>query len=224
NLVGNTASNNDYGFYLASFSSNNNLVGNTASNNRKDGFLILFNSCNNNLVGNTASNNDEDGFHLTQSSYNNLSDNKAQSNLYGFYLYYLSNNNNLTGNTAKYNLRGFYLYRSSYNIIRSNTIITYQSGNEIYQDTDSHDNIIEDNTIINEEMLINLIGNSLFSYEMSKQANTIFLILGSLLAVALIGAVTVHIMREKPPPVKGKLEPKPKKWKPPPMRHLSTPI
>ena len=79
-ITGNTASNNDFGILLYSFSSNNTLTGNNASNNFRG--ISLYDSSSNTITGNTASN-----------------------NTYGIYLYASSNNdvfhNNLIGNTLQ---------------------------------------------------------------------------------------------------------------------------
>jgi parallel beta-helix repeat protein len=122
NISDNNVTNNFYGIYLDS-SSSNTLSGNYAYNNSHHGIYLYFSTNNNNLSGNYAYNNPAYGIHLYYSSSNNLSGNYAYNNSYhGIHLYFSCNNNNLSGNYAYNNSHhGIYLYDSSSNTLSSNT-------------------------------------------------------------------------------------------------------
>ncbi len=145
NLTGNTATNNNNGFYLWD-SSYNTLLDNNATSN-SCGFYLLYSSYNN-LSGNMAANNSVlDGFGLTSSSNNNLTGNTATNNNNGFYLYN-SSSNTLSGNTATNNtVNGFQLSSSSSNNLSGNTAAN--NGNIGFRLYNSSNNKLPGNTAVN---------------------------------------------------------------------------
>jgi len=89
-LTENTASGNDYGFYLVR-DYGNTLTGNTANENKVYGFYVFRStsiySGQNSLSGNTANGNGKDGFYLDSTSKNTIiTGNTANSNTaYGYF-------------------------------------------------------------------------------------------------------------------------------------------
>jgi len=98
NISDNTASDNNYGIYLWS-SSSNTLTGNTANSNEWNG-IYLWLSSDNTLTSNTANSNGEYGIHLdTADDNNNITCNWVHNNTdAGFYL-----TDGSTGNTIESN-------------------------------------------------------------------------------------------------------------------------
>nr|MDO8077574.1 right-handed parallel beta-helix repeat-containing protein [Candidatus Freyarchaeota archaeon] len=185
-----------YGFYLYN-SSHNTLSGNTANNNDW-GFQLAYSS-NNTLSNNTATDNFYSGFRLQHSSYNNLSCSTAANNRrIGFHLYN-SSYNNLTGNTAAYNgQNGFALWSNcSHNIITDNTVVNFWGYKNFYISGSSYNNIVENNTVISTGL--SLLGTllcgayiSFYSYRYSVYSVSTLLMVGSLVAVALVCSVVVY--------------------------------
>ena len=119
-LTGNTASNNNFGIWVAANSHHNTLTGNTASYNRYG--IALEHAHDSTLIANAASNNRFGIFLLYGSTNNTLTDNTASDNEYGIDLTY-SPNTTLTGNTMqgnRYNFGVWQLY--VHNIDTSNTV------------------------------------------------------------------------------------------------------
>ena len=166
----------DYGFYLAN-SSYNNLSSNTATDNDYNGFHLV-NSLYNNLSGNTAANNRWRGFHLINSLYNNLS-----------------------GNTAAYNgLCGFALWDSTHNIIRDNTVVNFWDIKSFCVQH-SYNNTFENNTVVSTGLSV--LGTllcgayvSFYSYWYGVSSVSTLLMVGSLVAVALVCSVVVYRRRK----------------------------
>ncbi|MHA1209852.1 MAG: right-handed parallel beta-helix repeat-containing protein, partial [Candidatus Freyarchaeota archaeon] len=189
-----------YGFYLYN-SSHNTLSGNTANNNDW-GFQLAYSS-NNTLSNNTATDNFYSGFRLQHSSYNNLSCSTAANNRrIGFHLYN-SSYNNLTGNTAAYNgQNGFALWSNcSHNIITDNTVVNFWGYKNFYISGSSYNNIVENNTVISTGL--SLLGTllcgayiSFYSYRYSVYSVSTLLMVGSLVAVALVCSVVVYRRRK----------------------------
>jgi len=146
NISSNKATNNSFGIYLGSSSSNNNLTNNTANSNSMVG-ICLNSSTNNSLTNNTANLGTNYGIYLYSSSSNNtLMNNTANSNNYGIFLDF-SSNNNLTSNTANLNGEvGILLYSSSSN----NTLMNNTASNNTVRGIDlasSSNNTLTSNTV-----------------------------------------------------------------------------
>ncbi len=142
-----TISNNYWGVYLDS-SSSNTLTANTISNNNVDGVFLKYSS-NNTVSANKISNNNWNGVALAYSSNNTLSDNNTISNNgYGVFIK-CSSNNIITANTVSNNNRyGVYFLDSSSNILTANTISNNYLGVYLYGVyLDSSSNILSGNII-----------------------------------------------------------------------------
>jgi parallel beta-helix repeat protein len=147
-ITNNTASNNYQGIVLV-WSSDNTVTNNAASLNNLSS-IYLSHSNSNTVANNTASFNIDKGIRLYDSNSNTVVNNTSSSNNhYGIYLD-KSNNNTIVNNTSSSNnWSGIYLKSSSNNTIANNTV----SSNNLYgiwiMDSESLDNRIYHNNIIN---------------------------------------------------------------------------
>ncbi len=176
-LIGNNASNNNYGIISEKGSGNNTLIGNNASNNFYG--IHLFGSSNNTLSGNTANSNNGDGIILgsgdmhTHSYNNTLVGNTANSNNGdGIYLFGTSYNM-LSGNTANSNngdgiiLYGSRDHSSSYNTLNGNTANS-NKGSGIYLQNNNPGGSTSYNMLSSNTFSNNSYGISLESYYSSS--------------------------------------------------------
>ena len=144
NISENNVTNNDYGIYLLS-SSSNTLKNNTVNSNRYKGIDVSYSS--NNILENNAVFNNYYGIGLTYSGKNILMNNTVLNNNYGIGLD-SSDNNNITNSTLNANIwNGINLYDSSNNNITCN-FVSHNKEHGFYLEGESIKNNISCNNII----------------------------------------------------------------------------
>ena len=164
-LIGNTATKNGRGIYLAG-SHNNTIMNNNASDNSCCEGICLEGSCYNTVVNNTAIANKE-GFMIYFGSRNNtFRDNTAILNRNNGIIVWSQcpypqtwcRDNTFINNTVKDNLDGIWLYCASNNTLINNTIENNDHGIAI--DTSSNNNVVTGNTVINNDKGIYVYSSS----------------------------------------------------------------
>ena len=153
-ILDNNCSQNMYGIFLVSFSSNNTVYRNYANNNFYTG-ISLNSLCNNNTVfDNSANNNSVFGIGISWNSHNNtISKNNATNNKIGLAISSFSKNNIIKNNNLSYNTfmgesnNGVRISRSENNTLVRN-LVSY-NGWEGIQAYESNHNFFLNNSIIN---------------------------------------------------------------------------
>ncbi|GAI92251.1 unnamed protein product, partial [marine sediment metagenome] len=103
-IVDNNCSNNMYGIFLVSYSSNNTVYRNYANNNFHTGISLNSLCSNNTVLDNSANNNSAFGISISWNSHNNtISKNSATKNKIGLSISSFSKNNIIKDNNLSYN-------------------------------------------------------------------------------------------------------------------------
>jgi len=156
-FVGNLISANSWGLQITT-GSGNMIIGNNVTDNSGLG-IDLGNSEHNEVVGNTLLNNDH-SIHLGQSSNNVITGNNASYNHQGITVESFSHNNTVANNTANNNSgNGIYVNEGSSNNLIANNMVGY-NGQGIEVTRDSSGNVIRGNTIVSNGGGIDLWSNS----------------------------------------------------------------